>query len=183
MSRTNMRLSGFGGQGIILAGVIIAKAAVEQDGIYATQTQSYGVESRGGACVANVVLSSEKIDYPEPEELDVLVAMSQLALDRYIGDLVPNGTLILDSDMVTNLPEGLAATVYRIPATRNAAERLGNDLVANTVMLGAVARLTDAVVSINSLIAAMEDSVPPHTMEINRRAIRAGVALAQELIS
>ena len=76
MPRTNMRLSGFGGQGIILAGVITAKAAVEQDGIYATQTQSYGAESRGGACMANVVLSQEKIDYPEPEELDILVAMS-----------------------------------------------------------------------------------------------------------
>ena len=80
MARTNVRLSGFGGQGIILAGVITAKAAVEQDGIYATQTQSYGAESRGGACMANVVLSQEKIDYPEPEELDILVAMSQSAV-------------------------------------------------------------------------------------------------------
>jgi 2-oxoglutarate ferredoxin oxidoreductase subunit gamma len=93
-----MRLSGFGGQGIILAGVIMAKAAVEQDGIHATQTQSYGAESRGGACMANVVLSQEKIDYPEPEELDILVALSQSALDRHIGDLLPGGTLIVDSD-------------------------------------------------------------------------------------
>ena len=73
-----MRISGFGGQGIILAGVIMAKAAVEQDGIYETQTQSYGAESRGGACMANIVLSKEKIDYPEPEELDILVVCMEV---------------------------------------------------------------------------------------------------------
>lgn len=182
MSRTNIRLSGFGGQGIIMAGVIIAKAAVEHDGIYATQTQSYGVESRGGACMANVVLSSEIIDYPEPEELDILVAMSQMALDRYIGDLVPNGTLILDSGLATSIPDDLTVAVYGIPATRSADERLGRNIVANVVMLGAVAKLTGAV-SISGLIAAMEDSVPQHMMEINERAIRIGVDLAQAVVS
>jgi 2-oxoglutarate ferredoxin oxidoreductase subunit gamma len=182
MSRTNIRLSGFGGQGIIMAGVIIAKAAVEHDGIYATQTQSYGVESRGGACMANVVLSSEIIDYPEPEELDILVAMSQMALDRYIGDLVPNGTLILDSGLATSIPDDLTVTVYGIPATRSADEKLGRNIVANVVMLGAVAKLTGAV-SISGLIAAMEDSVPQHMMEINERAIRIGVDLAQAVVS
>ncbi len=182
MSRTNIRLSGFGGQGIIMAGVIIAKAAVEHDGIYATQTQSYGVESRGGACMANVVLSSEIIDYPEPEELDILVAMSQMALDRYIGDLVPNGTLILDSGLATSIPDDLTVEVYGIPATRSADERLGRNIVANVVMLGAVAKLTGAV-SISGLIAAMEDSVPQHMMEINERAIRIGVDLAQAVVS
>jgi 2-oxoglutarate ferredoxin oxidoreductase subunit gamma len=182
MSRTNIRLSGFGGQGIIMAGVIIAKAAVEHDGIYATQTQSYGVESRGGACMANVVLSSEIIDYPEPEELDILVAMSQMALDRYIGDLVPNGTLILDSGLATSIPDDLTVAVYGIPATRSADEKLGRNIVANVVMLGAVAKLTGAV-SISGLIAAMEDSVPQHMMEINERAIRIGVDLAQAVVS
>lgn len=182
MARTNMRLSGFGGQGIILAGVIMARAAVEQDGIYATQTQSYGAESRGGACMANVVLSQEKIDYPEPEELDILVAMSQSALDRHIGELLPGGTLIVDSGMVTRLPEGLPGPVYRIPATRTAAEKLGRQVVANTVMLGATARLTGTI-SVDGLIAAMETSVPSQTVDLNRRAIQAGVALAEELIS
>jgi len=175
-------LSGFGGQGIILAGVIMARAAVEQDGIYATQTQSYGAESRGGACMANVVLSQEKIDYPKPEELDILVAMSQSALDRHIGELLPDGTLIVDSGMVTRVPEGLPGSVYRIPATRTAAEKLGRQVVANTVMLGATARLTGTI-SVDGLIAAMETSVPSQTVDLNRRAIQAGVALAEELIS
>ncbi len=182
MPRTNMRLSGFGGQGIILAGVIMAKAAVEQDEIHATLTQSYGAESRGGACMANVVLSQERIDYPEPEELDILVAMSQAALDRHIGELLPGGTLIVDSDLVTRVPEGLTGPVYRITATRTAAEKLGQQVVANTVMLGATARLID-IVSIDGLSAAMENSVPSHTVDLNRRAIQAGVALAEELIS
>lgn len=182
MPRTNMRLSGFGGQGIILIGVIAARAAVEQDGIYATQTQSYGAESRGGACVADVVLSQEKIDYPEPEELDILVAMSQSALDRHVGELLPGGTLIVDSDMVTRVPEGLTGPVYRIPASRIAAEKLGRKVVANTVMLGATARLTRTV-SIDGLIAATENSVPSHSVGLNRRAIQAGVALAEELMA
>ena len=182
MARTNMRLSGFGGQGIILAGVLMARAAVEQDGLYATQTQSYGAESRGGACMANVVLSPEKIDYPEPEELDILVAMSQSALDRHIGDLLPDGTLIVDSSMVTRVPDGLSGPLYRIPATRTAADELDRQVVANTVMLGATARLTNTV-SIGGLIAAMEASVPSHTVDLNRRAIQAGVALAEELVS
>lgn len=181
MARTNLRLSGFGGQGIILASVILAKAAVEQDGIHATQTQSYGAESRGGACMANVVLSDQKIDYPEPEELDVLVVMSQAALDRHIGELRPDGTLIVDSDMVTQLPPGFAGPVFKIPATRTASVELGRRVVANMMMLGATSRLTQAV-SIEGLIAAMESSVPPHTLDLNRRAIQAGVASAEELI-
>lgn len=182
MPRKDMRLSGFGGQGIILAGLIMAKAAVEQDGIYATQTQSYGAESRGGACMTNVVLSQEKIDYPEPEELDILVAMSQSALDRHIGDLVADGILIVDPDMVTRVPEGLTVPVYQIPATRTASEKLGSDVIANAVMLGATTRLT-GVVSISGLIAAMENSVPQRMVDLNRRAIWVGIALAEELIS
>lgn len=132
--------------------------------------------------MANVVLSSEIIDYPEPEELDILVAMSQMALDRYIGDLVPNGTLILDSGLATSIPDDLTVAVYGIPATRSADEKLGRNIVANVVMLGAVAKLTGAV-SISGLIAAMEDSVPQHMMEINERAIRIGVDLAQAVVS
>ena len=182
MARTNVRLSGFGGQGIILAGVILARAAVEHDRIFATQTQSYGAESRGGACTADVILSDERIDYPEPEELDVLVALSQAALDRHVKNLLPNGTLIVDADMVPTVPVGLQATVYRIAATQTAEAELGQRLVANIVMLGAVTRLT-GLVTVDGLIATMESSLAPHLVEINRRAIKAGVSLAERLIS
>lgn len=182
MNRTNVRLSGFGGQGIILAGVILARAAVEQDGIFATQTQSYGAESRGGACVADVILSGEKIDYPEPEELDLLVVLSQAALDRHVKSLLPGGTLIVDADMVTKVPEDLQATVYRIPATRTAEVELGRRLVANMVMLGAVAKLT-GLVSVQGLMAAMQDSLAPRLVDINRKAIEAGVALAERALA
>ena len=181
MSRTNVRLSGFGGQGIILAGVTLARAAVEHDGINAAQTQSYGAESRGGACMANVVLADVKIEYPMPEKLDVLVAMSQSALDQHLGDLVPEGTLIVDSDTVASVPDRPSGAVYRIPATRIATETLGQRMVANMVMLGATARLTGAV-SIDGVIAAMEAGVPERTVDVNRKAIEAGVALAEELV-
>jgi 2-oxoglutarate ferredoxin oxidoreductase subunit gamma len=180
--RINLRLSGYGGQGIILAGVIIAKAAVEYEHIYATQTQSYGAESRGGACMANVVLSQQAIGYPEPEALDILVVMSQSALDRHVGELSPGGTLILDADMVQKIPERLPSFFYRIPATRIAAEELGRPLVANTVMLGAVARLT-GIVSVDSLISAMSDVVPSDAVDLNHRAILRGIGLAEEIIS
>jgi 2-oxoglutarate ferredoxin oxidoreductase subunit gamma len=182
MARATLRFSGFGGQGIILAGVIVAKAAVEQDGIYAALTQSYGAESRGGACMANIVLSQERIDYPEPEELDILVVMSQSALDQHIGGLLPDGILIVDSDMVPEVPQGLTGPVYRIPATQTATQQLGGQVAANMVMLGATARLTSTV-SIHGLIAAMENTVPSHMAEPNRHAIQAGVELAEELVS
>ncbi len=177
-----MRLSGFGGQGIILAGQILARAAVECEGIFAAQSQSYGAASRGGATAADIVLSAQKIDFPEPEDLHVLVAMSQSALDRHIHALLPSGTLITDSDLVTRVPQGLEGHTYRIPATRIARDKLGSELIANLVMLGALVRLT-GLVSIDALTTATERSVPRQTFQLNRHAIEAGVKIAEELIS
>lgn len=181
MSKTNVRISGFGGQGIILAGVILARAAVEHDGIFATQTQSYGAESRGGDSVADVILSEVKIDYPEPERLDLLVALSQVALNRNLNLLVTGGTLIVDPDMVTDLPVDASVRVLRIAATRTAEVAFGKRAVANMIILGALAKLT-GLVTVEGLILAMQNTLDPRLVDMNRLAIESGVSLAERVL-
>ena len=179
MSRTEVRLSGFGGQGIVLAGVLLARAAVLHDNRQATQTQSYGPESRGGACVSEVVFSDVPIDYPMAIAPDVLVVMSRDALARYGRTLRPGGILIID-DIVPDMPDRADCTIYRVPATRLAVEKLGRRIVANVVMLGILVGLT-GVVSRKAIEQAVKESAPRGTEELNLRALREGFALAETL--
>jgi 2-oxoglutarate ferredoxin oxidoreductase subunit gamma len=155
----------------------MAKAAVEQDGLYAAQTQSYGAQTRGGDATADVIVSQEQIDYPHAQTLDVLVALSQSALDKNIDRLSPDGTLIIDSDLVTQLPKRKAGLLYRIPATSCASGKLGKRVVANMIMLGATAKLT-GIVTIDGLLRALEESVPSNLLDVNARAIQEGVNIA-----
>lgn len=180
MTITSIRLAGLGGQGVVLAGVMLARAAVEHDGTYATQSQVTGAESRGGLTSADVLLSPEPIDYPQAQSLDILVAMAQASLDQHAQALKPDGVLIIDPDMVSRLPEAFNGTVYRVPATRLAIEKLGRRVVANMLLLGVIAQLT-GVVSIEGATAAMQSTLAPRLQEINRQAIQTGVELAKEL--
>ena len=179
MPKTEIKVTGLGGQGVVLAGIIIGRAASLHDGKHATQTQSYGPEARGGAARSEVVISDEPIDYPEVEEADILVAMSQEALNRQLGSLKDGGVLLVDADLVTDTPEGKRAVLYRIPATRVASEELGRRIVANMVMLGATVGVT-SVVSEKALKAAVRESVPPGTEDLNIRALERGLALARQ---
>ena len=181
--RTEIRLCGFGGQGIILAGIILGKAASLYDENEAVQTQSYGPEARGGASKCEVVIDNKLIEYPKVQNLDVLVAMSNEALLKYIDDLKVGGTLIADPgttdiDAVKDFVEENNIEVYEAPATMTAMNDIGIKIVANIVMVGVITKITK-VLSKEAVIKSIEDSVPKGTEKKNIEAFEAGYALVE----
>jgi len=174
--RYEIRLSGEGGQGIVLAGVILAEAAAIHDDKNATQTQVYGPESRGGASKAEVIISDEEIDYPKAMAVDLLLALTQAAADKYAHDLRPSGILVVDSTKVEKVPSGGFA-VHRLPIIDTAKNTVGKAMVANIVSLGVIAGLSK-IVSREAIEQAVLARVPKGTEELNRRALEAGFALA-----
>ena len=181
--RTEIRIGGFGGQGVILAGIILGKAASLFDEKEAVQTQSYGPEARGGASKCEVVISDSKVDYPKVQSPDILVAMSNEALIKYIVDLKDNGTLIVDpgttdvEDVMEFIDEH-NIKVHEAPATKTATDEIGLKIVANIVMVGAITKITK-VISKDAAIKAIEDSVPKGTEEKNIKAFEAGFNLVE----
>ncbi len=178
MERYELRLSGSGGQGLIFAGIILAEAAGIFDGKYVCQTQSYGPEARGGASKAEVVISDREIDYPKAIKPDLLLAMNQKSCDAYFFDLKPGGMLIVDSTFVKQLPTTRA---IGIPFTQISRERLGREIGANIVALGALATLS-GIVSLSSLEAAVMKRIPPGTEDFNKKALELGIEAAKEAI-
>jgi len=178
--KQEIRLAGFGGQGIILSGHILGKAAALYEHKNAVFTQSYGPEARGGSCSADVVISDETIHYPKVQQPDVLVVMSQGAWGTYGNSIRQGGVLILDEDLVIldQEPEGL--TVFRVPATR-IAEEMGRKIVANIVMIGAVAALA-RIVSYESMKESVLKSIPSGTEELNISAFDKGYEYGLRLI-
>jgi 2-oxoglutarate ferredoxin oxidoreductase subunit gamma len=172
--RYELRLSGEGGQGLVLAGKILAEAAAIYDDKNATQSQSYGPEARGGASKSEVIISDDDIDFPKAERLDLLLALTQEALDKYVPDLRAGGWLVVDADAVSRVPDG-DWRVVRIPFIRIAREEIGKAIVANIVALGAIVRLTQAV-SEPAAEQAILARVPRGTEDLNRRAFQAGLA-------
>lgn len=172
LGRTEIRLTGFGGQGVVLAGVILARAAM-YDGKEVAQNQSFGPEARGGACQSGVVISDEPILYPYVDEPDILIAMSQEALDKHIGSLKEGGRLIIDSDMISRIPEKTGVKITKVTATSTATEKLGKGILANIIMLGAFSGLT-GIVSKKAMNRAVKESVPKGTEELNLKALDEG---------
>jgi 2-oxoglutarate ferredoxin oxidoreductase subunit gamma len=177
--RYEIRLSGEGGQGMVLVGKILAEAAAIYEGINATQSQSYGPEARGGASRSEVILSDDDIDFPKATELDLLLALTQEACDRYVGDLKPTGVLLVDSEAVTRVPEG-RFTVYSFPLIRAAREKLGREIVANLIALGLITKIV-AHVSEGSIRESILTRVPKGTEDINLKAFELGLSMAGEL--
>jgi len=174
-ARHEIRIAGSGGQGIIMAAIVLAEAAGVHEGKQVSQTQSYGPEARGGTCKAEVVISEAPIDYPKVSRPDFLLAMNQASVNTYFGDLKPTGLLIVNSTLVSKVP---TAKTVSIPFTRIAREEFGTDLVANMVALGALGYLSKDV-SLESLEKALIARVPPGTEELNLKALRAGVRAAE----
>jgi 2-oxoglutarate ferredoxin oxidoreductase subunit gamma len=179
MSRTEIRLSGFGGQGIIKTGYIIGEAVAIHDGQNATFTQSYGPESRGGACAAQVVISAEPISYPHVIDPKILVVMSQGAYNKYVPGFKEDGLLIIDEDLVETDETAEGLKLLSIPATR-LAEELGRKVVANVVMLGFLTAITD-LVSMEAMKKAVLSSVPKGTEELNLKAFERGYEYGQQV--
>jgi len=180
-----IRFSGFGGQGVILMGIVLARAASlyernsPDDGSsgrkQAIQTQSYGPSARGGHSKCDVKISDHQMLYPFVEIPDDLIIMSQQAYLKYIDDRKPDTRIIIDPDLVLERPEG---EFYEIAATK-AAESLGTRIVTNIVMLGAFREISD-IVSLASLEKALLDSLPPATHELNKKALSLGTELGRE---
>lgn len=174
-NRTEIRLAGEGGQGMILAGIILAEAAAIYDGLQVVQSQSYGPEARGGASKSEVILSHAAIDFPEVIQADVVIALSQEANDKYGNGLKENGLLIVDAIQVTQrVPE----KAIRLPITRIARDTTGREITANTVALGILVGLT-GIVSPDAIRKAVSARAPRGTGEMNLAALEAGFQAAR----
>jgi 2-oxoglutarate ferredoxin oxidoreductase subunit gamma len=172
MQLTEIRISGFGGQGVILSAMVIGKAASIFEQGYATLTQNFGPEARGGASSAQVILSETPILYPYVTDSDILVVMSQEAYARYSPTLRDGGILIVEEDMVRVSDHHSGIRIYGVPATR-LAEELGRKMVLNIVMVGFFAAVT-GLLTPDALKKAIADSVPPATKDLNLRAFDKG---------
>jgi len=171
-----IRLSGSGGQGLILAGIILARAAVLENH-HVTQTQSYGPESRGGYSYADVIISNEEIYFPEAVSFDCLLALNQESCDKYLFDLRENGILIVDTTFVKNIALVVENT-YEVPFTEIAIDKLGSPIPTNIMALAFLVQVTD-IVKIASLQKAIEESVKPAFIDLNLRAMKLGIDLAK----
>jgi 2-oxoglutarate ferredoxin oxidoreductase subunit gamma len=177
--RYEMRLSGAGGQGLVLAGRILAEAAALYDDLNATQSQSYGPEARGGASRSDVIISDEDIEFPKTRKVDLLLALTEDAANRFIEDLSDDGTLVVDEDVVRTPPNGPWRLV-RVPFQRMAREKFDRPVVANIIACGVIAVLCGQV-SAEGVRAATLSRVPRGTEEINLSALELGLTLGRSL--
>jgi 2-oxoglutarate ferredoxin oxidoreductase subunit gamma len=172
----HISLSGTGGQGIILAGIILAEAAI-LEGKQAIQTQSYGPEARGGASKAEVIISDAAIDYPKILVADILLAMSQEACTKYVGILKKGGKLLVDTTNVQDIP-AIDAEILSAAITKAAREQLGNAMFANIVALGVLVAGT-GIVTRESILKAVLRRVPKGTEDVNQRALEIGFHMGE----
>ena len=175
--RYEIRFSGSGGQGLILAGVIFAEAAAIYDNKNAVQSQSYGPEARGGASKSEVIISDETIDFPKATSIDLMLALTQEACAKYYKDIKPDGTRLVDEDFVREIPKG-SFKVISLPIIRTASEEIGKAFAANIVAIGTIAAITGRV-SREAVEKAVLSRVPKGTEDLNKRALLAGYDLVK----
>lgn len=177
MSRKSIRLAGFGGQGVITMGYVLANAGAIHSELHSLMTQSYGPEARGGSCRSDVILSDEPIDYPKSEQVDALVALSNDSYHSFIGAVKEGGVVIYEKDLV-DIPGQKPGVFYHgIPAVAKATE-LGNPLAANMVMLGAAQAIT-GMIDMDALKASITDRFP-RFVDLNLKAVEEGYKLGLE---
>lgn len=181
MAREEIRVSGFGGQGVILTAHIIGKAATLFAGRHATMTQAFGPEARGSACSAQVVLDDTPVLYPYVRRTDILIAMSQEAYTKFIPELKEEGMLIYESDLVKTGKVSGKVRVFPIPATRIAEEKMGRTLFTNIVMIGFLSAV-GGLFGQKAFRDAVEDSVPKGTETMNLKAFDTGYDFGQEAL-
>src|SRR5579862_6717299 len=172
MRVTEIRIAGFGGQGVILSAILLGKAASIYENAFATMTQNFGPEARGGACSAQLVLSDSPVLYPYVTKPDIMVIMSQEAYNRFAHELKPGGLLIVEEDLVRVSHLQGDPKVYSIPATRFA-EELGKRMVLNSVMVGFFTAVTK-LLGPDAVRKAVADSVPTSFRELNLKAFEKG---------
>lgn len=175
-ARYEIRLSGSGGQGLIFAGVVLAQAIATLDDSNVVQTQSYGPEARGGASRADLVISDSEIYYPKPMKLNLLLALTQEACDNYFPDLKEDGLLIIDSDLVTQVP---TSRYIGVPFTNLAKTDIGVPMVANVIALGTICAIT-GIVSEKALSEVVKLRAPRGTEEKNLAALKLGLKMGKQ---
>jgi 2-oxoglutarate ferredoxin oxidoreductase subunit gamma len=176
--RTELRLAGEGGQGLMTAAIIFAGAAAEHTDLNAIQTQSYGPESRGGSSKADVIIADEDIDYPEVESPQFIVVMAQEACDKFVPTVAKGGTVIVDSTHVKSVPE-VDAKIVKYPISEKAVE-LGREIVANIVALGLLTGLV-GIVPEDAVMKSLLRRIPKGTEELNKKAFKAGLEASREV--
>lgn len=179
--RIELRFSGSGGQGLILAGIILADAAAIYENKNAVQTQSYGPEARGGSSKSEVIISSNPIDYPKATKVDYMVALTQKAFDKYRHDVKDTGIIIADKDLTINLSD-VKGKVYAVDMIKSAREELGKLLGLNVIALGVLVEISK-IVSRESIEKALLKRVPKGFEDYNKKALEIGFRLAKEITS
>jgi 2-oxoglutarate ferredoxin oxidoreductase subunit gamma len=177
--RYEIRIAGFGGQGVVTIGRILGEAFTLYEGKNSVNTHSYGPESRGGACKSEVVVSDGEIHYPNVRVADLFIALSQVALDSYIGYVKEGGIVLIDPRSVKNVPDRDKYRVHEVP-TMDIAHEIGGVKFQNSVALGALFPLIAHMIKESSLRKAISGNVPPKTVEINLRAFERGMRYAEE---
>ena len=174
MPRREIRITGYGGQGVVMAGYIFGKAAAIHDDLHATMTQSFGPEARGSACATALIVDDECVSYPYLRGADVLIALSREGYEKYARELKEGGILIFDEDLVQpgdGLPEGVRK--FGVPATRIAEQDIGKRIVQNIVVVGFATAVTE-IASKEAVKEAVASSVPPATIDLNLQAFEKG---------
>jgi 2-oxoglutarate ferredoxin oxidoreductase subunit gamma len=175
MSRTEILIGGVGGQGVVLSGILLGTAATLFEGKQAVQTQSYSSELRGGSARAEVIISEEPVSDPQVRRPDILIALAEEAIPRYVERIRSKGLLVIDSDLVKGAKPG-DYEILSIPATSIADKEMGNIVVANLIILGALLKKT-GFLSVESMEKAIEVSVPKKATAMNLKAFRRGLGL------
>lgn len=178
MSRTEVRIAGLGGQGVVMLGRILATAAGIYEGKEVSQVETYGMQQRGGDVRSDVVISDEVIDYPEIIKADIMIIMSQESLEKYVNDMKDDGILIIDPLHVKKVDDIKTKKIFKVPATEIAGKEIGNMLVINVVMLGALVGIT-GLLSEKSAKEAVIQTVPKKTIELNIKALERGLELGK----
>jgi len=173
MKRTEILIGGVGGQGVILAGILLGSAATVFDNKKAVQTQAYSSEQRGGMARAEVIISDEPVTDPQVRRPDILIALAQDAINRHLKKIKPGGLLVMDSDLVQEVEKG-DFEILALPATSIADKEMGSVVVANLVLLGGLLKKT-AVLSVGAMEKAIAANVPPKAKEMNLKAFRRGL--------
>lgn len=176
MSRTEILVGGVGGQGVVLSGILLGTAATLFEGKKAVQTQSYSSELRGGSTRAEVIISEEPVTDPQVRKPDILIALAEDAISKYIHRIKPRGLLVIDSDLVKGAKPG-DYEILAIPATSIADKEMGNIVVANLIILGALLKKT-GLLSVEAMEKAIEVSVPKKAITLNVNAFRRGLQLS-----
>ena len=175
MSRIEILIGGVGGQGVVLSGILLGTAATLFEGKKAVQTQSYSSELRGGSARAEVIISEEPVTDPQVRKPDILIVLAEDALFRYVSRIKPKGLLVIDSDLVKEVKPG-NYEILSIPATSIADKEMGNIIVANLIILGALIKKV-GLLSVESMEKAIELSVPRNAKELNLSAFRRGLQI------